>query len=150
MRIQHKKYLIFLILILVGVPACGVFGGGAPPDLLIIAAGEELSVPLGSHCWGGLCADAIFPPVIEKFVELPAGGQITLEFDGRNPESAFIGLDRYDTFPDAEYVASTRLDNVPDTIMWTPGVPAGNYVLAVSSQWGEGEDASYHIGVIVP
>ena len=125
-------------------------GGSAPPDLTLIVDGEKFTATQVSSCWGGLCADAGPPPVIETFVELPADGQITLEFDGPKPDSVFIALQRYDTLPDAESAATTRLERVPNTITWTPGVPVGDYLLSIFAQWGQGNDVSYDIGVTIP
>jgi hypothetical protein len=150
MNVDRTTYLIVLMIAIASLTGCGAVGGSAPPDLTLIVDGEEFSAAQGSYCWGGLCADAAYPPVVETFVELPADGQVTLAFDRPSPDSAFVGLELYDTFPDGELAASMRLESVPDTITWSPDVPAGDYVLSVSAQWERGNDASYDIGVTVP
>jgi hypothetical protein len=150
MNFRHKIYLITSMIAFISLTGCGIVGGSTPPDLTLIVEGEAFTAAQGSYCWGSLCADAVYPPVIESFVTLSAGGQITLGFDKPAPDSAFVGLDLYDTFPDAESAASMRFETVPNTITWIPKVPAGDYILLISAQWEQGNDATYHIGVTVP
>jgi len=147
---NRKIFLIMLITAIMSLTACTGGNGSAPPDLTLSVGGETYTATQSSYCWGGLCADGIYPPVIETFVPLAGDGQITLTFDNPEPDNVFMGLDLYSTFPDAESVATTRLDNLPDIIMWTPTVPAGDYILSISAKWDKGQDAAYHIGVTIP
>jgi hypothetical protein len=149
-NVDRKTLLVVLMIVLASLTGCGIVGGSAPPGLTLIVDGEEVSAGADTYCWGGLCADGIFPPVIDTFVELPADGEVTLEFDRPRPDSGFVALDLFDTYPDADSAASMRLESVPDTITWTPGVPSGDYVLSVTVQWKNGNDAAYHLGVSVP
>ena len=150
MNLDRKIYLFVLILAAVSLTGCGILGGDTPPGLTLSGDGEDITVGAGTYCWGGLCADGIYPPVVDTFVQLPADGQVTLEFGRPKPDSLFLALDSYDTFPEADSAASTRLETVPDTISWTPDVPPGEYVLSVTARWDRGNDAAYHLGVGVP
>lgn len=149
-NLDCKSYLIVFIVAAVGLTGCGIVGGSSPPGLTLSGNGEAISAGAGTYCWGGLCADGVYPPVIDTFVQLPGDGQVTLEFDGPKPDSVFLALDRYDTFPDADSAASTSLETVPGTITWTPNVPSGDYILSVTAQWERGNDAAYHLGVSMP
>ncbi len=150
MKVNRTTYLIVLIAVAVSLGGCGIIGGTAPPGLTLIVDGEEITAGADTYCWGGQCADGVFPPVIDGFVELPADGQVTLEFDRPKPDSVFVGLDLYDTYPDADRAATTRLESVPDTITWTPGVASGDYILSITAQWERGNDAAYHLGISMP
>lgn len=143
-----RKLILFTLILLTTV-SCGLLGGSEPPTLVLTGADGEIDLELGSYCWSNVCADAVYPPLIETFVQLPADGEITLEFKGKTADSGFISLESVATFPEGESAASMRLETVSDPIVWDAGVPAGDYILLVSAKWAGG-DASYSTGVTIP
>jgi len=123
---------------------------GEPPELVLDTGEDRHAVTAHTFCWGGLCADGVYPPAIGDFLAVGAGGALDLEFDGREPDSVFLGITPGDTFPEGDYTASTSLESDLDAVTWNPGVPAGDYVLSVTARWGNGDDAAYVMGVVIP
>ncbi len=147
--IRRRLLLPLLLVFGMMLAGCGLGRGSGPPDLTLTANGLDHVTVTGTYCWDGLCVDTVYPPVVETFVELAPGEPLELAFARPQPATAFMALDRYDTFPNADSAASQRLDPVTTPIIWSPDLPAGDYVLLVSAQWDDG-DASYHMGVTIP
>lgn len=151
-NVKQKSIRISIAVLIIGVASlvgCGIMGD-SPPGLALVIDGESTDLAQGSYCWARLCADTEYPPVISTFVTLGGDGQITLEFDRPYPDSAFVGLASFDDFPQGEYDASMRFDDPSQPITWMPDLPAGDYVLSVSAQWDNGNDATYDVGVTIP
>ncbi len=149
LRVSRRLLLSLLLLFAIFLTACGSGRGSEPPDLTLTTDGGSHVAVTGTYCWGGLCVDTVYPPVVETFVELAPGEPLELAFARPQPAYAFMALDLYETFPEADSAASQRLDPVTNPVIWSPDIPPGDYILLVSAQW-DGGDASYHMGVTIP
>ncbi len=144
---MKKILLVVLALICLTLMACKE--RIESPPLIYLQQGDTLYDGFqGPYCWdsgsgAALCVDPI-PPQFDETPTLAAGDGINLLLDTPLPDSVTLSLSN-ELFGDA--VASESVP-VAEDITWIPQVEPGQYILAVSASWKQG-DVTYWYSISI-